>query len=100
MEKLEVVGEQKNQVNKALNPDKINRYVYIAFIGLCIYYVFKKDFMSAASNLGIALIFDPFDTTVMWNNRPTYQKVWMIVHLLLVFGLFGLGFGLSFGFKF
>jgi H+/Cl- antiporter ClcA len=42
------------------------------------------------SNFGIALIFDPFDQKVMWNNRPAYQQIWLIVHISIVFGLLGI----------
>lgn len=26
----------------------------------------------------------------MWNNRPAYQQIWLIVHLSIVFGLLGI----------
>lgn len=48
--------------------------------------------MNAASNLGIALIFDPFNQQKKWNDRPLYQRVWLIVHVMLVFGLFAISF--------
>lgn len=40
--------------------------------------------------LGIALAFDPFDQNQPFNERPTWQKVWLVVHLVLVFTFFGL----------
>ena len=65
-----------------------NRFLYGAFVALGVYFLLaKKDISSAMSNLGIALIFDPFDQKEMWNGRPAYQKIWLIVHLSVVLGL-------------
>lgn len=51
--------------------------------------------MSAASSLGIALAFDPFDTEQKWNDRPTWQKAVLIIHLAFVAAMFGFGIGLN-----
>jgi hypothetical protein len=51
--------------------------------------------MQAASFLGIALAFDPFDVDQGWKQRPLWQKAILIFHLALVAGLFGLGVGLN-----
>ncbi len=68
----------------------INRFLYVAFVLLGIYnLVLRGDPADAMSNLGIALIFDPFDQKVSWGNRPTYQRAWLIVHVILVFVLLG-----------
>ena len=37
--------------------------------------------------LGIGLAFDPFNQEQPWNERPSWQKLTLIVHLSLVFGL-------------
>ena len=67
------------------------RIGYSAFVMLSVYYlVFSKDLSSAASNLGIALIFDPFDQRVTWNDRPRWQKIWLLVHVSVVILLFAL----------
>lgn len=66
------------------------RILYSGFVLFTVYYVVvSHDLMTAASNLGIALIFDPFDQAVTWNNRPVWQRVWLIVHVVCVFSLFG-----------
>jgi hypothetical protein len=39
------------------------------------------EFGEAAMMLGIALAFDPFDTNQPWNERPMWQKAWLILHL-------------------
>jgi H+/Cl- antiporter ClcA len=70
---------------------KYNRFLYGAFVALGLYFLLaNKDILTAMSNLGIALIFDPFDQKVTWNNRPAYQQIWLIVHLSIVFGLLGI----------
>ena len=68
-----------------------NRFLYGAFVALGLYFLLaNKDISTAMSNFGIALIFDPFDQKVMWNDRPAYQQIWLIVHLSIVFGLLGI----------
>ena len=56
---------------------------------------FSKDYMQAASSMGIALVFDPFNTDQNWNERPTWQKAILIIHLGLVAAMFGFGIGLN-----
>ncbi len=67
-----------------------SRFLYGTFVLLSVYFLVTKQIDSAMSNLGIALIFDPFDQKVNWKNRPAYQQVWLIVHLSIVFGLLGI----------
>jgi len=69
---------------------KYLRWGYGAFVLLSVYYlVVSKDLNSTVSNFGIALAFDPFDPTVTWNKRPLYQRIWLIVHLVILLSLFG-----------
>lgn len=63
------------------------RFFYGAFVLLSIYFLATGDYMTAASNLGIALIFDPFDHQVTWTSRPFYQRAWLVVHLTASLGL-------------
>ena len=66
-----------------------NRMAYGLYVVLVIYLFIKGDYEWAFTNLGIALVFDPFDPNVKWQQRPMYQKVWLLVHLtLVVVGLF------------
>ncbi len=77
-----------------------NKYAYAGFLLISAYYaLYSHDYMSAASNMGIGLIFDPFDTEQKWNDRPRYQKIWLIVHLAITAALFGLGVGIADKFK-
>lgn len=51
--------------------------------------------MQAVSSFGIGLAFDPFNTDQKWNDRPTWQKAVLIIHLALVAGLFGYAIGVN-----
>jgi hypothetical protein len=66
-------------------PKNFNRFAYAAFtlMGL-LYWIFGSDKSLAISQLGIALIFDPFNPNQPFGQRPLYQKGWLIVHLGLV----------------
>jgi hypothetical protein len=73
-----------------------NKYLYIGFILLGMYQTFvTKEYLQAASSLGIGLAFDPFDQEQKWNERPTWQKVVLITQLAAVAALFGFGVGLN-----
>jgi len=67
-----------------------NRLMYGAFIALAVYFLETHRIAETMSNLGIAIIFDPFDQKVTWRNRPAYQQIWLIVHLSILFGLVGI----------
>ena len=73
-----------------------NKYLYIGFLFLGLYQAFfNKDYMQAAASLGIGLAFDPFNAEQKWNDRPTWQKVVLFIHLGLVAAMFGFGIGLN-----
>ena len=73
-----------------------NKFLYIGFLLLGLFQSFySKDYMQAASSMGIALAFDPFNTNQMWNERPAWQKAILIIHLGLVAAMFGFGVGLN-----
>lgn len=73
-----------------------NKFLYIGFVLIGLFQaLFSKDYMQAASSLGIALAFDPFDQEQKWNERPTWQKAVLIIHLGLVAAMFGFGIGLN-----
>ena len=84
----------ETQKNNATAP--FNKVLYASFIFFACYQIFAKhSYVDAAASLGIALAFDPFNTQQPWNERPTWQKVWLFVHLAFVGLLFGLGVGLG-----
>lgn len=71
----------------------VNRMAYTLFVLLSAYFLFfRNDYGDAAANLGIALIFDPFNPQQPWKDRPLYQRVWLIVHVILVCVMFALQF--------
>ncbi len=73
-----------------------NKFLYVGFLALGLYQaLLNKDYIQAASSMGIGLAFDPFDTEQKWTDRPTWQKAVLIIHLALVAGMFGLGVGLN-----
>ncbi len=72
------------------------RVGYALFICLSIYHIlYHKDYIEASLNLGIALIFDPFDQNITWKSRPKWQRIWLIVHLALAAALLGYGISLN-----
>lgn len=77
--KQAITAEQRIQSNR------INRVAYGLFLVLVGYLFIKGDYEMAITNLGIAMVFDPFDASVKWNDRPLYQRVWLICHLTLTF---------------
>jgi protein-S-isoprenylcysteine O-methyltransferase Ste14 len=67
---------------------RINKILYLGFVLLGCYQVFfTKDLVQSAASLGIGLAFDPFNPEQKWNDRPSWQKLTLIVHLSIVFGL-------------
>ena len=73
-----------------------SKYLYISSLLLGLYQAFvNKDYIQAAASLGIGLAFDPFDQEQKWNDRPTWQKAVLIIHLGLVAAMFGFGIGLN-----
>ncbi|WP_445712709.1 hypothetical protein [Flavobacterium sp.] len=75
---------------------QFNKFLYLGFLLLGIFQAFfTKDYMQAAASLGIALAFDPFNQEQKWNERPTWQKVVLFVHLAFVAAMFGFGIGLN-----
>jgi hypothetical protein len=67
----------------------VNRILYGGLVLVAAWnLLFSKDYGSAAANMGIALIFDPFNPSVSWDQRPFYQRAWLIVHLCIGLGFF------------
>jgi hypothetical protein len=71
-----------------------NRILYVLFCLMGTYAALvKHDYGQAAIDLGIALAFDPFDHTIPWKERSNFQKGLLILHVLVVGGLFGASLG-------
>jgi hypothetical protein len=73
-----------------------NKFLYMGFLALGLYQaLLNRDYIQAASSMGIGLAFDPFDTEQKWTDRPTWQKSVLIIHLAWAAAMFGLGVGLN-----
>ena len=73
-----------------------NKFLYVGFLALGLYQaLMNKDYIQAASSMGIGLAFDPFDTEQKWTDRPTWQKSVLIIHLAWAAAMLGLGIGLN-----
>ncbi len=68
-----------------------NRYLYGGFVVLAVVMLTTGDWMTGVSNIGIALLFDPFDTKQPFNERPKWQQVWLVVHVCALFAALGYG---------
>ena len=66
---------------------KFNKYIYLVLVVLGLIYLVEKSTGQSVIYLGIALAFDPFNPTQTWNDRPSWQKMLLLVHLAIVFGL-------------
>lgn len=60
-----------------------NPYAYASMMFLALFLFIKGDYTWAFTNLGIAMVFYPFDTKVKGNNRPFFQKAWLLIHLVI-----------------
>ena len=63
---------------------RVNRYDYGFYMVLVIYLAIKGNYDWAITNLGVALVFDPFETTVKWQHRPLYQRAWLLTHVAIM----------------
>jgi hypothetical protein len=75
--------ETKNPASKLYNP-MFYRLFYGLFIVLSVYYIFSNQLDNAVTNMGIALIFDPFNPTISWPQRKWWHKAWLLGHLTFV----------------
>ncbi len=73
----------------------ISRVLYIGFLVFGLFKIVMLNFGEGAIFMGVALAFDPFDAKMMWNNRPFWQKAWLLVHL----GVCAASLGLEIGIK-
>ena len=69
-----------------------NRIAYGGFVAMSLYFlIVNNDVLNAASNMGIALIFDPFNPAIKWTDRKGWQKAWLFVHVAVTLFLFVFG---------
>ena len=58
-----------------------NRAAYISFLLIASVFLYLENYPDAMMYLGLAFIFDPFDSSVTYKDRPLYQRLWLLVHL-------------------
>ena len=61
-----------------------NKFVYGVFVVAAIIFICVRDYSSFMIFGGISLAFDPFDQSQAFNKRPMWQRVWLVVHVLVV----------------
>lgn len=66
---------------------KFTKYIYLVLVILGVFYLYEKSIGQALVPLGIALAFDQFNPEQTWPDRPVWQKISMLIHLAIVFGL-------------
>lgn len=81
-------GNQELSKERKLSSTAINRIAYLFFMLTGLVYFIKKDFSNTLIYWGLALIFDPFNPSVRWDDRPLYQRAWLCVQLSIVVFLF------------
>lgn len=75
-----------SQISQQKQNKLVGRIGYSLMLGIsCVAVFYWKDYAGCMSALGLALIFDPFDATMPFVERPLFQKIWLITHLALVY---------------
>ena len=77
------------QTQNLTKPDsrKHNGLIYIIFLLLGIINLINRDLTTAIIFIALAMGSVPFNVNNFSNGMPIYQKVLMIVHVLVVIGL-------------
>ena len=67
----------------------LNRLAYSIFLLVGVYYLaFAHDAGKVVVYFGLSLVFDPFNPSVKWPDRPVYQKIIPIVQVIIVMSAF------------
>ncbi len=66
---------------------KWQKYAYAVFLLAGIGFILKNDFAMAMVFWALSPVFDPFDPRVAFGNRPLWQKMWLLLHITVVFAL-------------
>jgi hypothetical protein len=75
-----------SQISQQKRNKRIGRVGYgLMLIISCMAAFYWKDYAGCMCALGLALVFDPFDATLPFVDRPLFQKMWLIMHLTLVY---------------
>jgi len=74
----------EKQFTTGKNSHNFNKVGYITFIVAGIIFMFLKDWSNVIIFIGLALVFDPFDTKVPFPKRPLWQRLLLLGHLVIV----------------
>lgn len=66
------------------NSFNFNKVGYVSFIIAGLVFMFLKDWSNVIIFIGLALVFDPFDTKISFPQRPLWQKIILLAHLVIV----------------
>lgn len=69
--------------NKKTTTGKFEKIAYGIFLLAGIYFLIRKDYSNAVVFWGLAPIFEPFDSKIPFGKRPLYQKLWLVVHVII-----------------
>lgn len=74
-------------VNSNIKPQfkYLNKIFYSLFVITGTWFLFERDFGEAVIFGGLALIFDPFNPRISFGKRHVYQRIWLIIHLIITF---------------
>ncbi len=61
-----------------------NKLIYGVFVIAAIIFLCVKDYTNFMIFGGISLAFDPFDQSQAFNKRPMWQRIWLVVHVVIV----------------
>jgi len=79
---------ENNAIEKnEINAQPLNRRAYGILLLAGLLSIAFKDWTIAVIFTGTALGFDPFNTKQAWSLRPVWQKIWLMIHLMIVLSL-------------
>lgn len=67
-----------------------NKVGYFSFLMIAAGFVAARNFTDAMMYLGLAFIFDPFNSAVPFQQRPVYQRLLLLVHLVITIAVLSL----------
>jgi hypothetical protein len=78
------VHSSEKENAKGLN---INKPAYAIMISFAVVYLILKEWSMASVMISLSFVFDPFDISIKWTERPLWQRAWLILHLIFSLSL-------------
>lgn len=82
---MELTDDKIKELQAKQAPFTKAAYYFILFAGIVL--LLFGNLSLASTFIPIAMVFDPFDETVSWKNRPIWQRTLLITHLILSLAL-------------